>query len=184
MWIGLVHLGPPLWNDLEAFLGHPEILVSLCIFSGAVQFLLRRIFLSPALGFSTLAVGVCLEKGARRNSHHSGGRPSLNPPLFIQNFILTFHYSWSSRVRSLTGMLLQRIDYSSPEGVRERSNCPLCRLSTRTSFVCDGYGDGPPKSPLKGGLFSGAVSGQSSAVIPFMNCLSSRSCTSLVAHIQ
>lgn len=134
MWIGLVHWGPPLWNDLEAFLGHPEILVSLCIFTGAVQFLLRRIFQSPALGFSTLAVGVCLEKGARRNSHHSGGRPSLNPPLFIQNFILTFHYSWSSRVWSLTGMLLQRIDYSSPEGVRERSNCPLCRLSTRTSF--------------------------------------------------
>lgn len=118
-----LHWGPPLWGDLEAFLGDPEILVSLCLFSGAIQFLLRKIFLSPTLGFSTLAVGVlgvCLEKGARRNSHHSGGRPSLNPPLFIQNLTLTFHYSWSFRVWSLAGILFQRVDDSSPEGVRER----------------------------------------------------------------
>lgn len=90
--------------------------------SGGFQFLLRQIFLSPALGFSTLAVGVlgaCLGKGAGRSSHHSGGRLSWNTPLLIQNLTPTFNYSWSSRVWNLFGTFLQRVEHSSPEGVRE-----------------------------------------------------------------
>lgn len=90
--------------------------------SGGFQFPLRQIFLSPALGFSTLAVGVlgaCLGKGAGRSSHHSGGRLSWNTPLLIQNLTPTFNYSWSSRVWNLLGTFLQRVEHSSPEGVRE-----------------------------------------------------------------
>lgn len=145
--------------ELAFSLRDPEILVSICLFSGAVQFLLRRIFLFPALEFLLFAagiLGVWLGKGARGSSHHSGGRLSTNP-LLIQHLTPPFHCSWSSRVWNLTGTFLQRADHASPAGSGRgralRSNCPLWRISIRTCLlVYDVHGHVPPKSPLKKGL--------------------------------